>query len=150
MNFGMNERENQNTMEKFERQMQKRISRSKQHQRHLRNQRLALIAFLLVMIIAAVVLLVWGLSASTSPIKGAWTYKSDVILHFDGSDSGALYLDDLMYPFTYRVEDDLVSLCFENAYITDAVYSFTVEEDRLTLIGGDGTTGGVYTLSKSE
>lgn len=52
-------------------------------------------------------------------------------------------------PFTYTVEKNALHLHFDNAYISDASYTFTVEDGTLTLSGGKGTTGGTYALTKT-
>jgi hypothetical protein len=65
-----------------------------------------------------------------------------------GSGIIALPEKDTECAFTYTVEENTLQLCFDNTYITDATYTFTVERDNLTLFGGDGTTGGTYALMR--
>ncbi|MBQ8255271.1 MAG: hypothetical protein IJY94_07210, partial [Clostridia bacterium] len=38
----------------------------------------------------------------------------------------------------------------ENESVRDGTYTFTVEDNTLTLIGGEGTVGGTYTLTRVE
>ena len=35
-------------------------------------------------------------------------------------------------------------------YVTDCEYTYTVDGDKLTLVGGEGTVGGTYTLTRVE
>ena len=37
---------------------------------------------------------------------------------------------------------------YENESVRDGTYTFTVEDNTLTLIGGEGTVGGTYTLAR--
>ena len=39
---------------------------------------------------------------------------------------------------------------YENESVRDGTYSFSVENNTLTLIGGEGTVGGTYTLTRVE
>lgn len=138
-------------MAQFERRMQKRLSRGMRRERNRKILRLVLVVFLLVMVIAAAALLVFGVcSQSSSPLKGTWAYGEGAVLRFGGMGRGAIILEGSESPFTYKAEGDTLRLCFENAYIGDAVYTFAVEEERLTLIGGEGTAGGRFTLTKEN
>ena len=39
---------------------------------------------------------------------------------------------------------------YENDSVRDGTYTFNVEDNTLTLIGGEGTVGGTYTLTRVE
>lgn len=127
-----------------ERQRRKRIARRKRQQRQRRNRRLMLCTLLLLVVVLVVVLC----PKETSTLKGTWAYGEMATIQFSGRNSGMITLSDTEYPFTYTVEENALQLSFGNAYIADAVYTFTVEDDTLILSGGDGTTGGTYTLTK--
>ncbi len=56
------------------------------------------------------------------------------------------------FEFTYSVDGDTVKLDFVLDYVTDCEYTFTVDSDSLTFVGGNGTAdpGKVYELTKQE
>ena len=59
-------------------------------------------------------------------------------------------LEDMHYEYTYEINKDALSIDFDDEAVHDCVYKFTVESDTLTIVGGEGTTGGTYILSKSS
>lgn len=50
----------------------------------------------------------------------------------------------------YEIKKDQISIDYENESVRDGTYTFTVEDNTLTLIGGEGTVGGTYTLTRVE
>jgi len=52
------------------------------------------------------------------------------------------------YDFTYEIKDNQLYIDFVNESAHDATYEFSVKGDTLTLIGGEGTIGGTYELTK--
>ena len=134
-------------MAELEQRRKQRLAHRKQRQRQRRNRRLLLCAFVL-LIVASVFALIFP-ARDTRPFKGAWAYGAAATIQFSGRDSGMITLFDTEYPFTYTVEKNALHLHFDNAYISDASYTFTVEDGTLTLSGGEGTTGGTYALTKT-
>ena len=134
-------------MAELEQRRKQRLAHRKQRQRQRRNRRLLLCAF--VLLIAASVFALIFPARDTRPFKGAWAYGEAATIQFSGRDSGMITLFDTEYPFTYTVEKNALHLHFDNAYISDASYTFTVEDGTLTLSGGEGTTGGTYALTKT-
>ena len=65
---------------------------------------------------------------------------------FSGDGNGALLLPNVTYEFTYKIKKDQISIDYENESVRDGAYTFSVDKDKLTLIGGEGTVGGT-TLS---
>lgn len=132
----------------LERQRQRRIARKKRQQRQRRKRRLAMCAGLLLIAAFAVALL----PKNTQPLKGTWVYGEMATIQFNSKGRGIIALPekDTECAFTYTVEENTLQLCFDNTYITDATYTFTVERDNLTLFGGDGTTGGTYALMRVD
>ena len=53
------------------------------------------------------------------------------------------------YEFTYDIDGDTLKVDYALDYVTDCEYAFTVEQDKLTLVGGNGTAepGKVYELT---
>ena len=68
-----------------------------------------------------------------------------------GTIAGCMCLDGSNhFEFTYKAEDGTLYLDFALDYVTDCQYTYTVDGDKLTLIGGKGTVGGTYTLTRVE
>ena len=66
---------------------------------------------------------------------------------------GCICLDnDTHYEFTYTVNGDIIYIDFELSYVTDCQYTYTVDKNEMTLVGGEGTAqvGKVYKLTKAE
>ena len=95
-----------------------------------------------------------GCSGSTDVLKGKWDLDGTTAYEFSGDGNGALLLPNVTYEFTYKIKKDQISIDYENESVRDGTYTFRVEEDKLTLIGGEGTAavGKVYelTLVKEE
>lgn len=65
-----------------------------------------------------------------------------------GKGSGAMLLTLADYDFTYEIKDNQLYIDFVNESAHDATYEFSVKGDTLILIGGEGTIGGTYELTK--
>ena len=84
-------------------------------------------------------------------LEGLWRYDQNTEYEFDGIGKGRMYYDkEKFFVFNYNVENNILALDFELEYVNDCKYSFTVENDKLTFIGGEGTAviGKVYELTK--
>ncbi|MBE6619709.1 MAG: hypothetical protein E7626_08090 [Ruminococcaceae bacterium] len=60
-----------------------------------------------------------------------------------------MLLPNVTYEFSYDIKKDQISIDYENESVRDGTYTFTVEDNTLTLIGGEGTAevGKVYELT---
>ena len=58
--------------------------------------------------------------------------------------------DEYRYEYKYSVSGDTLVLDFEADEVHDAEYTYSLDGDRLTLTGGEGTTGGTYVLTKKN
>ena len=101
-------------------------------------------------LILIIVLIVKGCSGGTDVLKGKWDLDGTTAYEFSGDGSGALLLPNVTYEFTYEIKKDQVSIDYENESVRDGAYTFSVDKDKLTLIGGEGTVGGTYTLTRVE
>lgn len=81
-------------------------------------------------------------------LQGTWRYDEHTTYEFDGRRHGCMELTTIQMKFTYKVKKDVVTLDFVDENISDCVYKFHVESDKLTLEGGEGTSGGTYKLYK--
>lgn len=93
------------------------------------------ILFLLV-VITSMVLLARYLYISLfakDELQGTWTYDNVTSYAFDGKGEGSLIVDSASYPFTYRLEEDTLSIVFENSAAENATYIYEIQEDVLML-----------------
>lgn len=88
---------------------------------------------------------------ATTNLTGVWYYDQYTEYEFDGKGNGCMCLDgNNHFEFTYKIENDTLCLDFVLDYVTDCQYTYSVDGDGLTLIGGEGTAeiGKVYELTK--
>lgn len=86
-----------------------------------------------------------------SVLKGVWYYDQYTEYEFDGEGKGCMCIDGSEhFEFDYKISGDTVKVDFLLNYVTDCEYKFTVKNDDLTLIGGEGTAepGREYSLKR--
>lgn len=86
--------------------------------------------------------------ATTDVLSGAWVYDQYTKYEFDGYGKGCMCLENTHYEYSYKINGDKLSMNFENEAVHDCIYTFKVENNTLTIIGGEGTIGGTYKLTK--
>ena len=108
-----------------------------------------LCAAALLVLVLLIVLLVKGCSGS-DPLSGTWDNNSSTIYQFDGKGNGAMLLTSATYDFSYQVKGDQLVIDFSNEAARDCTYTFSVNDNTLTLTGGEGIIGGTYELHRQE
>jgi len=104
------------------------------------------------MLVAAAVLLVVVVAVfclarnHAKDLRGTWVYSSNTEYDFDGRDKGAMYTGGEKYDFTYKARGKVLTVTYEDPTLETATYQFRIEGNILTLVGGEGTTGGEYQL----
>lgn len=92
--------------------------------------------------------------APNSKLNGSYFYEEDTIYDFDGEKFGCLHLlsdgEEYKYGYQYLVENDRLYIDFNSEELHDAVYTFSISGDTLTLNGEEGTAGGVYELKRKD
>lgn len=81
-------------------------------------------------------------------IVGTWKYNEHIEYEFTDDGKGCLCQDDAHYHYTYKTDGDQLSMDFEANIVKDCVYTYTIVDNQLTLIGGEGTDGGTYKLNR--
>jgi len=81
-------------------------------------------------------------------LSGSWLYDQYTKYEFDGYGKGCMCLSDTHYKYSYKINGNTLSMDFENEAVHDCSYTFSVNEGQLTIVGGEGTSGGTYTLLK--
>ena len=61
-----------------------------------------------------------------------------------------MVLHAVSYDFTYTIDGNKLIIDYLNESVHDSTYEFTVDGDTLTLVGGEGTIGGTYELTKTN
>ena len=119
------------------------------------HQRSAVIIFTIVLalLILAIVLLskVFSNKNTKTELVGVWRYDQYTEYEFIDSSRGCMCLDSTThYEFTYKTKENILYIDFSLDYVTDCQYTYALDGDKLTLIGGEGTAeiGKVYELSK--
>lgn len=130
-----------------------RLKQRRKRQQQLMLRRGTVGAVVLAILILIIVLIVKGCSVGGSDVlKGKWDLDGTTAYEFSGKGNGALLLPNVTYDFTYTIKGDQISIDYENESVRDGTYTFSVEEDKLTLIGGKGTAevGKVYELTRVD
>lgn len=91
-----------------------------------------------------------------SELIGAWDYNNNTEYSFEEDGTGALTViqtnngktEEKAYEYTYKISGNQVKIDFEANIIQDCSYTFTVEGDKLTFVGGEGTDKGTYQLNR--
>ena len=81
-------------------------------------------------------------------LSGSWVYDQYTKYEFDGYGKGCMCLEDTHYEYSYKINGNTLSMDFENEAVHDCSYTFAVNGGKLTIVGGEGTSGGTYTLIK--
>ena len=129
---------------------EERLKRRKKRQQQMMLRQGAVGIAILAVLILIIVLIVKGCSGSIDVLKGKWDLDGTTAYEFSGDGNGALLLPNVTYEFTYEIKKDKISIDYENESVRDGTYTFSVEDNTLTLIGGEGTVGGTYTLTRVE
>ena len=103
---------------------------------------------LAVILIALIIFLIVGPSKQNSALIGTWKYDQYTEYEFYDNGKGCLCVDDVHYEYEYKISGDRLQLDFIEDVVRDCEYTFTVENNKLTLVGGEGTDQGTYKLNK--
>ena len=82
-------------------------------------------------------------------IIGSWTTDGYSVYEFYENKKGALVLPIATYDFNYKIEENIISIDFENEKSIDSDYEFSFEGEKLILKGINNASG-TYTFTKNE
>lgn len=125
-----------------------RLRRRKKRQQRLMIQRGIVGLVALGILILIIVLICKGCSGGSDVLAGKWDVDGTTSYEFDGDGKGALILPSTTYEFSYKINEDQLHIDYKDESVHDGSYTFTVDGDKLTLVGGEGTIGGTYELTK--
>lgn len=123
--------------------------RAAQRRRQKRKRRILLLTFLLIVAVITVIVIALA-NKPDIKIIGVWQYNEYTKYEFNEDGTGCLCADDVYYEYTYKLSGDKVSIDFEKDIVRDCDYTYSVENNTLTLIGGDGTDAGTYKLQRKQ
>lgn len=136
--------------ESYEKQL-----RAKRRKNRKRKKIIASVLILAILILILITVLICKSCTEENDVvaelSGVWLYDQHTEYEFDGRGNGCMCLDGSNhYEFTYKTENGIMHIDFSLDYVTDCKYTYSVEGDTLTLVGGEGTAevGKVYELTK--
>lgn len=137
----------ENTDTRIAKRRAERLRRKKQKKR--RNILIASFAVIAIVIIA-VSLFAWNLSVGEkdNALIGTWVYDEHTNYEFNSDNTGCMSIENNKFDYTYVIDKNTLKIDFKSESIHDAAYTFEIKDEQLTLIGGEGTTGGIYVLNK--
>lgn len=106
------------------------------------------ISFISVVVLLSVYLIKTKNLNGFDVLKGSWKYDAYTTYEFNGKGEGCLCVENLHYDYTYSIAGDKLALDFWDASVRDCSYTFTIRDDVLVIVGGEGTIGGTYELIK--
>lgn len=118
-----------------------------------KRQRIVIVSLLaLLFVVIFIVLICKGCSGRTDALAGKWDFDGTTAYEFDGKGVGTMVLPSVSYDFKYEINGNELYIDFINESVHDSTYSFTVQTNTLTLVGGNDTAipGKVYELTKQE
>ena len=118
-----------------------------------KRQRAVIVSLLaLLFVVLVIVLICKGCSGRTDALAGKWDFDGTTAYEFDGKGVGTMVLPSVSYDFKYEINGNELYIDFINESVHDSTYSFTVQTNTLTLVGGNDTAipGKVYELTKQE
>ena len=108
---------------------------------------ISLISAVIVIVFVIIGLKIYNASA-LKQVEGTWVYDEYTQYEFDGKGNGCMCLEE--YHYEYSIKNDQLLLDFKDSSVHDCAYTFSVKDNTLTFVGGEGTTGGTYKLSLTE
>ena len=70
---------------------------------------------------------------------GKWTTDGNTIYQFDKDNIGSLIVPLSNYEFSYKIDGDKLFIDFKNEKSEDSTYTYSLEDNKLTLKGKIGT-----------
>lgn len=104
-------------------------------------------AFFLLLLLVSIALMIHS-CVSANPLVGNWKMDSMTSYEFYEDGQGALVVPRGKYPFAYTMEDDLLTIDFYDENAHDSQFTYQLDDNVLTLVGGNKDLKGTYVLEK--
>ena len=99
-----------------------------------KRQRAVIVSLLaLLFVVLIIVLICKGCSGRTDALAGKWDFDGTTAYEFDGKGVGTMVLPSVSYDFKYEINGNELYIDFINESVHDSTYSFTVQNNTLTL-----------------
>ena len=152
-----NGRRRQNASESEQQSYRRYNARIAARRRRQRQRMLTIVGLVVVIAVIAVISIILFKPSDTKndpakadALSGSWVYDQYTKYEFDGYGKGCMCLENTHYEYSYKIDGNKLSMDFENEAVHDCSYTFAVNEGQLTIVGGEGTSGGTYTLNKAQ
>ena len=123
--------------------------RKRRRKKRNTGKKTALFVMITVIIFAVAVLIVTQISKKSNDLVGTRVYDEHTQYMFEKDGTGKLIADDVAYDYVYFTKGEKLTIDFTEDIVRDCEYTFTIDDNGvLTLVGGDGTDGGIYMLNK--
>lgn len=108
------------------------------------------IAIIMVMVLIVLIagILAYVLLDKGNPLVGTWVYDSYTQYVFEKDGKGCLLVDDVRYDYSYKTNGEKLTIDFSEDVVRDCEYTFSIDKNELTIVGGENTDGGTYKLKK--
>lgn len=103
-----------------------------------------------VCVVAIVCIFSFTSGGKKNKLVGTWKYNDSIHYTFEENGKGHLADSGYEYSYSYKNSKSEIKLDFEEDFIMDCCYKYSIDGDVLTLIGSEGTDGGTYTLTLAE
>lgn len=70
---------------------------------------------------------------AADPLIGSWQLDAATVYVFEKDGQGSMKLPLSQNPFTYSVEENVISIDFEDPAMADRSYTYAIEGDTLTM-----------------
>ena len=151
-------RENENSTRQYSDEYEQQIinrqrTRAAMRRKRIQRQRRILFTSILILVITLIIILCFVIfkpktNKNFGELNGVWKYDEYTQYEFNKNGEGCMCLDEVRYKYTYSISGDKLTLDFADDAVHDCTYSYAVNENKLTLVGEDGTVGGTYKLIK--
>ena len=125
--------------------MQKSTSKPRKKRRRV----FYILAAILALLAITLGIVLMNRNSNSSIVQGTWIYDKYTQYAFDGKGRGYLQLETERYEYAYAISGNKLHLDFMNDTLRDCEYDFSIQNNTLTLIGGEGTAGGQYVLTRN-
>lgn len=134
-----------------ERILRRKRARAVMLRKRKRRRRIIIICALSLVIIGIFIFIIKSVQQKNAKsLVGNWRYDEFTVYEFEVDGKGCMRLEELSYDYTYTVKKDKLSLDFKDGSLHDCSYTFSINSNTLTLVGGEGTVGGSYTLKRQN
>ncbi len=87
----------------------------------------------IILVIAIILFFIVKSINNSNKLIGLWDVDGNTKYQFDDNGHGKIIVPNSKYEFTYKINDNILSIDFINENSTDTSYEFKVSEDELEL-----------------